>query len=53
MLPLWRGVHDYYTGMGFAFGQLGSEDGFDGGGTGVGAVREERGVIVLLSEEMV
>ena len=53
MPPLRRGVHDHYTGMGIAFGELGSEDGFDGGGSGVRAVCEERGVIVLLSEEVV
>ena len=53
MPPLWRGVHDNDTGMGFALGLLGSEDGFDGRGSGVGAVREELGVIVLLGKDVI
>ena len=39
--------------MSIAFGELGSEDGFDGGGSGVGAIREECGVIVRLFKNVI
>ena len=38
--------------MSIALGKLGSEDGFDGDGSGVGAIREESGVIVWLCKNV-